>query len=97
MYQGRARLMKRSMSFHLVDPMMSMMSLRSQSEAMAFAGKSYSIKRNGNGTERSFTAENYAISYPFTFFDSGWYMLIINQTMLKPSIASPFFSPVSQS
>jgi hypothetical protein len=43
----------------------------------------------GDEAEISFTAENYAISYPFTFFESGWYMLIINQTMLKPSIVSP--------
>jgi len=43
----------------------------------------------GDEAEIRFTAENYAISYPFTFFESGWYMLIINQTMLKPSIVSP--------
>jgi hypothetical protein len=51
----------------------------------------------GDDVEDRFTAENYAISYPFTFFESGWYMLIINQTMLKPSTVSLIFPLVKQS
>ena len=83
------------MSFPQVDPMKWMMSLPSQSEVMASVGESQS-NNAGDDVEDRFTAENYAISYPFTFFESGWYMLIINQTMLKPSIVSSTYPPKSK-
>lgn len=38
--------------------------------------------------EFSFTAENYAISYPFVFENPGWYMFILNQTLFKPTVVS---------
>jgi hypothetical protein len=89
---GRGGANQRSTFFLQVDRVKWMMSSPSQSEVMDYVGE---LQPNDTGDEAeiSFTAENYAISYPFTFFESGWYMLIINQTMLKPSIVSPTFPP----
>ncbi|ORX40820.1 hypothetical protein BD324DRAFT_612195 [Kockovaella imperatae] len=33
------------------------------------------------------TVINYATSYPFVFQESGWYMFVINQTWLQPTIS----------
>jgi hypothetical protein len=78
------------MSFRLVELMKWMMSLQSLSEVKGYAGEFMGMTDH---TDDRFTAENYAISYPFTFSKSGWYMLIINQTMLQPTIVSSQLQP----
>lgn len=37
-------------------------------------------------------AENYPISYPYIFHQPGWYMFVLNQTWLQPTIVSPSIS-----
>jgi hypothetical protein len=32
------------------------------------------------------TVEDYSIGYPYQFANPGWYMFVLNQTYIKPTI-----------
>lgn len=32
------------------------------------------------------TVEDYSIGYPYQFVNPGWYMFVLNQTYIKPTI-----------
>ena len=53
-----------------------------------FAGELY--KKNTRLTSRA-TAENWAYAYPFQFLKSGWYMFVVNQTWIQPTVVRAFW------
>lgn len=58
---------------------------QSHKVAVVYAGEPLASITAVQLTPRA-TAENWAISYPFRFETPGWYMFVVNQTWLQPTV-----------